>query len=238
MLNYSRAAYNKTVRDIKRMTYWANIITQIMAIVLPLYSMITGRGILALNIIMCILSGGYLAFYLLTYEMQERAAKVAKKNVKRTYKIIKHSAKTVNLIIAIYGIYTNTEKVSFISLTLSSITIVSWVLSMFFELGYIFIKKRLDFIIDGIELDFEGVINVGHNVGNFFRRLKGEEQKERKQHVSPKNRAILDELVRKEKEEKRRARREKYQNSWLGRIFMRHYEEYDGEYEEEYEYED
>ena len=61
-----------------------------------------------------------------------------------------------------------------LSVILTALMIVGWVLGIVFELITYFLVSRFEFILEGVKADFEGFSKVG----NFFKRLKGEEVKE------------------------------------------------------------
>lgn len=196
MFDYTKAAFNKMVDDIKRVAFIAVIIVQALAIIFPLYSIIAKTGNLIVNIVLLVVSVAYLVFYIVTHNKDSKKDKDTKKKVKVIYKIIKFSAKTVSLGIAIYALFISTREADLISLIIVALMIIGWILQVALELAYIFVKKRVSLLIDGIKADTQGALKVY----NFYKRIKGEDE-EQLEYMSEESKEFLDEQLKNYKKE-------------------------------------
>lgn len=196
MFDYTKAAFNKMVDDIKRVAFIALIIVQALAIIFPLYSIIAQTGNLIVNIVLLAVSIAYLVFYIVTHNKDSDKIKSTKKKVKTVYKVVKFSAKTVSLGIAIYALLISTKEADLISLIIVALMIIGWILQISLELAYIFVKKRVSLLIDGIKADTQGVLKVY----NFYKKVRGEDE-ETIEYISEESREFLDEQIKKNKKE-------------------------------------
>ena len=101
--------------------------------------------------------------------------KTAKKIVKRSYKWIKIVIKTFTLGAMIYGIYITTTNVTPISIILATLMIILYVLQILLELACEIVEDKKDLLVEAVAKDMEIVTRPVSAVGNFVKRMKGEE---------------------------------------------------------------
>ena len=72
MFDYTRAVFDKSVRDFKKLGNIANVLMQVMYISYMIYNLIIDAGWYWVNAILLGLSLGYLIIYLLFYGKNDR----------------------------------------------------------------------------------------------------------------------------------------------------------------------
>lgn len=204
MLDYTKAAIKKTIEDFKKIDLVRNIATQVLYLVYLLYAVCVGSGFLPVNIILLTLAAAYFAFFL--FVTFRGVKKQIKRTVRTVYGYCKHLLKLFNLGVMIYGISLTAGHVTPVSLLLSSLMIVGWVLQILFEVVFKFFLNRAQFILEGMEADYENLTKPVRTVGNFFKKIAGKEVEEEKE--PSKNRLYLDKKVAQERAKKERQKEE------------------------------
>ena len=204
MLEYTKAAIKQTADDFKKVDYVRNVVTQILYIAYLIYALIAGSGYLWANIPLFLLSVGYFVFFLIA--TQKRTEKKLKAVVKTVFTRCKQIIKFFTLGLMVYGIWLTAENVTPLSLILSSLMIVGWVLQILFEIILKFFSNRINLIIEGLEADYENKTKPARNVGNFFKKITGQEVEVKE---PTKARLLLDKKVVEARETKKREKVEK-----------------------------
>jgi hypothetical protein len=202
MFDYSCAALKKSVDDVKRASFLINILVNALYILYLVYALAVGSGSPILNAILCALTAVFFVSYIVT-SLDEKK-KRAKKIVKVTYKRIKIFIDAFSLAIALYSIYIAAERATVISILLTVASLIGWIAKVALSIITHFLEARAELIIAAFRVDFEPMFKVV----NAYKKLVGDDVKER---VSPEMRAELDELCavyQEEKEEKKQMRRE------------------------------
>lgn len=222
MLDYTKAAIKKTVDDFKRLDYLRNVATQILYLAYLVYALCAGAGFVWANITLLAISATYFVFFLVVTGGSPQGAQGRKEPLKRTVSLIftrcKQVVKLVTLVIMIYGIYAATKHLTAPAVVFAAFLIVGWLLQIVFEVVFKFFINRAQFILEGIEADYEQLTKPAKTVGNFFKKLAGKEiepQKEKskqrlwlEQKVAE-NRAEKIEKKQTEKRQKRQAKIDK-----------------------------
>ena len=207
MLDYTKAAIKKTVDDFKRVDFYRNGITQVVYIIYLFYALCTNAGKLWANVPLLTLSLAYFVFFMIMSRGEStKAKKQAKTIVTRIFKRCKQFIKLLTIIVMLYGIYATTKQVSPIAVIFSAMMIVGWILQIIFEVILRIFLSKANFILEGLEADYEKLVKPAKTVGNFFKKLTGqpiEPEKERS-----KNKLWLDKKLETNKAEKREKRRE------------------------------
>lgn len=209
MLDYTRAAFGKIVDDFKKFLFIFGIAAQAVSLLYLIYALFAPQGILVVNIILLILSTAYLIF--LCVQGVNAENKPQKKLAKRIYKWSKLLIKLYTLAVALYALNFTIDNTLGLSVILTALQLIGWVLQVLFEVVSLILEKLYDLVITAIKADLEQVKKPVTTVGNFFKKVTG---KEIEQPEPPtKTRAFLDELVQtkkqKKEEEKRKQKQEK-----------------------------
>lgn len=172
MFKYTRTAIDIIISDIKKFSTIFNYGSLIFTSAYFIYALVTKTGNFIANIILASLFVGYTIFYFITRSME---MKTAKKIVKRSYKWIKIVIKTFTLGAMIYGIYITTTNVTPISIILATLMIILYVLQILLELACEIVEDKKDLLVEAVAKDMEIVTKPVSAVGNFVKRMKGEE---------------------------------------------------------------
>lgn len=172
MFKYTRTAIDIIISDIKKFSTIFNYGSLIFTSAYFIYALVTKTGNFIANIILASLFVGYTIFYFITKSME---MKTAKKIVKRSYKWIKIVIKTFTLGAMIYGIYITTTNVTPISIILATLMIILYVLQILLELACEIVEDKKDLLVEAVAKDMEIVTRPVSAVGNFVKRMKGEE---------------------------------------------------------------
>lgn len=212
MLDYTKTAVEKVVNDFKQLNYLRDIATQILYIFYLLYALIAGAGIMLVNGILLFLSSAYFLFFLLVTTGKTDKAKIkTRKIVRNVFTRCKQAIKLFSLGVMIYGIYATTTHVTALSVILSAFLIVGWILQVVFEVILRFFINRANLLLEGLKADAETITKPAKTVGNFFKKITGQEVEPEKERS--KTRIWLDNKVAESraerKEEKARTKQEK-----------------------------
>ena len=204
MLDYTKAALKQIVEDFKKVDFVRSVLTQIVYLAYLMYAIFARSGIFAVNLTLFIISALYFAFFLYMTG-QENANKKVTKFAATLFKRCKQVIKLFTLGVMLYGVWIAAERVTPLSMILSSLMIVGWVLQILFEIIIKFFAKRANLIIEGLEADYEGMTKPARSVGNFFKKVAGKEVEVKE---PTKARLILDEKVNAAREERENERLE------------------------------
>ncbi len=211
MLDYTKAAVKKTVDDFRRLDYLRNLVTQVVYIFYLVYALFAGAGYVWANAVLLGLSLAYLIFFLIVTTGRVLQAKSkTQKVVAKVFTRCKQLIKLFTLGVMIYGIYATTTHVTALSVILSALLIVGWILQLVFEVVFKFFIGRAQFLLEGIEADYEQITKPAKTVGNFFKKLAGKEVEPEKE--KSKARLWLDRKVEEtkaERAEQKRAEKER-----------------------------
>ena len=198
MFDYTRAAFRKIVDDFKKIDFIRCVLTQGVYIAYLNYAVCIGAGLLAVNIALLTLATAYFAFFL--YMKIYGVQKQIKARVKQVYKWSKRLIKLFNLGVMIYGLSVTANHFTSLSLILSSLMIVGWVLEILFDVVFKFFLNKAKLIMEGMEADYKNVTKPVTTVGNFFKKLSGKQVEPEPEPT--KNRITLDKLVAQERAQK------------------------------------
>lgn len=221
MLDYTLSAIDKIVKDLKRISYCFTLLMQLLYISYLIYAIAAPSGILAVNIVLCLLSVAYLIFYLITQGSEKKRVKHAYYQTKRAFKWFKLAIKAFTLGIALYGIYAtvNEANITPLSVILTALMVVAWTLQVILEAVLFFIIKEKDLLLTAINADIEAFKRPINIVNGFVDKLKGESAEAPA--LQSKNRIMLDNMVaqkREKKREEKRLRREIRRNKFIASI--------------------
>lgn len=204
MIDYTRAAIDKTLNDFKRFGFVFNIVIESLSIIYLIYAIIAGAGFIFVNIPLAVISVSYLVFFVITGRDLEK--KKLCESAKQKYRILKIAVHTLNLGVTIYGIYIASEELSFISIVMAAATTIGWALNLLITFTVNYLSAKANFIIKAIEADIEHTMRPVEKVTNFIKRVKGEEVEPKE--PPDKTRVLLESTVQAFRE-KRRAEKER-----------------------------
>ena len=192
MLEYTRAAINKTVADLKKFNFIFNIVIQLLYVFYLIYAIFAPAGSLWVNVVLSVVSVGYLVFYTVTYDdgRENRRIRII---TRRWYKWFKISLRAFTLGTMIYGIYAASTHLTVISLTFVAFMIVGWMLQVIFELVVMFAESKLQFLYEGIKADFENITKPARVAKDVIMKIAGKEPEPKPEPT--KHRLILNEHV-------------------------------------------
>ena len=202
MLNYTFAAVNKSIEDVKRASFLINILINALYILYLIYALVVGSGNPFVNAILCALTAVFFVSYVVTSLDEEK--KRARKIVKTTYKRIKIFIDAFSLAIALYSIYIAAERATVISILLTVVSLIGWIAKVALSVITSFLEKRAALITSAFYMDFEPMFKVM----NTYKKLIGDEISDS---ISPEMREQLDALCGnyvKDKNEKKQKLRE------------------------------
>ncbi|MBQ8291258.1 MAG: hypothetical protein IJX88_01935 [Clostridia bacterium] len=201
MLDYTKAAFNKTVEDIKKCTFLFSIVAHVFTIAYLLYTIIARSGALWANIALLAITVAYFVFFLILSRGEtSKTKKRVKSTVTRIFKRCKLFIKFLTLAVLVYGVYVTAGNVQPLSVVLLAFTLVGWVLQVLLEIVSTVIERRVKFFLEALEADWQTMTAPIKTAGNFFKRLSGKEIEEAPEPT--KNRLILDQMVAAAKEKK------------------------------------
>ena len=216
MFNYTIAAFKKTVNDCKNLLYWTGFFMQIIYLVYLGYAIFTSvAGNQIVNICLGALSLAYFIFFVvLTKAGKDKDASKKGKTVKEVFVWMKRAVRLYTLGVMIYGIFQTITTVTPLSVVLGVLMVATFVLEIIFALLTYIVEKRLSIFLSAIMHDIRPVTETTRNVGNFFKKLKGEETEPEPivSELDERNLEILKPLVEQDLEERREKEEEKKQN--------------------------
>ncbi len=197
MLDYTIAAGKRVWRNIRITSFVFNILVQVVSIFFLTYILFKGQGVFAINLVLLVLSVAYLAFFCTT--LAESKRKVLKRRVKQVFSWSKRAIKLVNLGIMLYAIFTAKDR-TMADVVIAVCSLGFWVLDLLFELASMAVRSWGLLLYEGVKADVEEITAPFSATGNFFKRLTGQEVKEKP--LPNKKRKFLDGLVSTQRRER------------------------------------
>lgn len=199
MLTYTKAAGKKILQDLQKIALVCSVVTQLFYIFYLLYATWNDIGVFYIDLVLLILSCAYFGFFLYNHNFGKK--KEIALTVKSIFKWSKRLIKLVNLGIMIYGIVYTATKPDALSIVLTALVAILWLVDLLLEIAVKVIKSWWQLFLEGIQADLEVITKPVNTVSNFFKKVTGKEVEE----PSPptKRRLLLNRLVEKVKTEKR-----------------------------------
>ncbi|MBQ3019342.1 MAG: hypothetical protein IJD77_01970 [Clostridia bacterium] len=198
MFDYTKTAVNKIVADFKKFFHRFSVCAQIVYIAYLIYALFANTELWIINTILLVISVAYFIFFLIA--TAKDADKKLKKRVKTIFTRCKQVIKLFTLGVMLYGIWQTSTHVDPLSVILTALMIVGWVLQILFEVIFTFFLNKVNFVWEAVQADREEITKPVKNIGNFFKRITGKEIEEEKEPT--KNRLLLDDMVEEYREKK------------------------------------
>ena len=205
MFDYTKTAVNKIVADFKKFFHRFSVCAQIVYIAYLIYALFANTELWIINTILLVISVAYFIFFLIA--TAKDADKKLKKRVKTIFTRCKQVIKLFTLGVMLYGIWQTSTHVDPLSVILTALMIVGWVLQILFEVIFTFFLNKVNFVWEAVQADREEITKPVKNIGNFFKRITGKEIEEEKEPT--KNRLLLDGMVEEYREKKSEERNAK-----------------------------
>lgn len=153
MMKYTKNAFLDTFDFIKKIIYYFDLIVQIGYIGYLSYRLVHENGIIIMNIIMLVISGGYLIYHLVTTrEFYTQDQTENKKIVKLIVKILK---RIVNLVVIGLSIYQLTidPNISNIDILLTLLLVLGFMFSILGDMIVKVINSKISLIWNSVKYD-------------------------------------------------------------------------------------
>ena len=202
MLDYTKLALNQIWTELKRLGYFIDVASKTVPILYLIYALISGSGLWYANAILLVLAVAYFIFFLSMTEYGKTPdGKKVKKTIDVFYKNSRRLVKLFPLGVAVYGLFLTASDVNPLSLLLTVLMIVGWVLEIVFDLLIKIIGAKVGYVIAALEADIDAALKPLKTAGNFYKKMTGQEVPPEKE--PSKNRRILDEKLNAHKEQQR-----------------------------------
>ena len=176
MLKHTRSTINDIVIDLKRFAFSCGIVTNSLPIIYLIYALFAPAGIFWINIALLIPSVFYLAFYIMTHESKDRAAKRTKRITKHAFKGYKLLIKLLSAVVAVYTIYATSGHVTVWSVVLAGFTVITMLFQMILELLVIYAEIQRDKIIQSLSDDFDFVMKPINQIKGWSEKRKHDDE--------------------------------------------------------------
>lgn len=156
----TRAVSNKIVGDFKTFGGLYSIFIQLLYLVFLIYSLCTGRGTTAINVVLLILSVIFLAFLIFSFVNHDFLTKEHKRSFKHLIRIASLSVKAVSLYITLYGIHVAVSEFSTASLLFAVFMLFAWLCGALLEISRFIVEKYTALMTSALSKDVEPFVKV------------------------------------------------------------------------------
>ncbi len=178
MLDCTKAAFRQTVHDLHKLTYIIDFCTQILYIGYLFYAIFFGATPI-INAVLEAVCIGYFVFFLIVTkcgkDIEGKSFVTAKKHGAFLFKWTKRLIRLFTLGIAVWGLFKASASPTPTSVIMTAFMIVSWVFNVLLDIVFHVVKTRFTFIMEGLEADIDDLLRPAKNVGNFFKKMTGQE---------------------------------------------------------------
>ena len=223
MFSHTLAVLEKIKNDLKKISFWLDIIIQVLFIGYYIYSMVINilnnhYVLMGIYIGFSFISISYFAFHLLTINASENFQAKIKSNVRNIVKYIKYALKLATLVISYILIIIQDQSDLYIILTV--LLTAFFLFQIIFEVVRIVVSNYTDLLITSFKIDLEesnlvGLVKTASDpVGSFLNKVdkitskmakneKKEEISEKEQNKRDKINQLNDDYKARKKQEKK-----------------------------------
>ena len=194
MFKHTMASVNIIKSELSLLSYIANIISAVFMMGYLIFASVWGRGFLAVNIILGVLTAANFLTYLITRNKCGKESKRVRKFVKHFYNISRIILNAIPLATILYILAFTAEEVSRIEMVLLPVLILIWLFQVVLEISSLYIQSRFTLFVDGIEMDIENAIKPILKLRNMINGTDAEARLEGDK-ISEHNRTVLTEKV-------------------------------------------
>ena len=152
MMKNTKLAIVEMLNEIKKIGLWIKYGSIAISFIYFIIAIITKTGNQIANILSASLFVIYTIFELVTKNIER---KQIKKVIKKIYVWLRILIRAFALATIIYGIYTQTEDVSPLSVIFLTLMIILWILQVLFEIVITIISRYVNRVITEIKRDYE-----------------------------------------------------------------------------------
>ena len=201
MFKHTMASVNIIKSEVSLLSYIANIISALFMIAYLIFASVGGKGFLAVNIVLCVLTATNFVIYLVTRKRNDKESKSIRKLSRHFYNISRIILNAIPLGTVLYLLAFTSEEISRIEMVFLPLLILVWLSQVVLEILSLYIQSRFTLFVNGIEMDIENVIRPILKVKNVLSGTHSEPQLDNGR-ISEHNRAVLSEKA----EEQRKAK--------------------------------
>lgn len=176
MFEYTHGALNKIIDDFKKIWLGVHIGLQLFTILYLVYMHLTRRGFFIINTVLLALALGYFIFFIVMEFV--RAEKKTKRTVREIYAWCKRIIRLFTITLTIYGLFVVSKDFTPISLLLLILMIFGFILDILLYFIIKFLTAEKDLLMAGVKRDVDELKKPIQSVGNFFKRITGNEVEE------------------------------------------------------------
>ena len=182
MLTNTKAVGNKIKNDLRIFSGIYSISAQLIYVLFLVYTLISGIGILALNIALLALSVAFEAFLTISFIKRDFLTREHNKLIKRAFRITSLTLKAISLGIGIYGIHISITSVNTVSLIFTVLMFFGWLSSVLIELLRFVIEGYVNLSVAAVKNDIEPLVKIYHKITfkSYERETSDEDEKVRK----------------------------------------------------------
>ena len=180
MFDHTRASVDHILMELRRFVFGFRITVQSVYIVYLLFAIFVPMGNLAVNIALLAIGVGYLIFTLIFDAGEEKRERQTRITVRRWVNYTKLVLKAYALGVVIYTAAISLSHATPVSLLMPAITSVLFLIQVLFEIVLYYVETRAQLLFDSMTMDLEPITKPAARVGDFIRRVKGEEVEERR----------------------------------------------------------
>ncbi len=170
MLDYTKIVMTKIKEDINRLGFIFAVISQCFAIAFLIYALCANVGILWVNIVVLVLSVACLGIQLPLGADIKKTAKARLKKFKRYFKWISLTIRLLPVATAVYTLCATGANPDAISVLLTAMTLISWVLQLVFQIVTYLIDRYSNLVREGLTADVEDITRPIRAVTSFFKK--------------------------------------------------------------------
>ena len=160
MFKYTREALSQITKDFKFASNVCTFGSQIFYIGYLIYALCANVGYSWANITLLAVCGLYFLFTATTHNVKDKEAKLAKRNAKHTFRWVKISIKAAVLAMMGYSIYISATEPSTLTIILTAIAVVSWLLSLSLELITMYVENRIELLKESFIKDVKNPVET------------------------------------------------------------------------------
>ena len=224
MLDYTKAIFSKTKRDLDTALTFFQLGTQILYIVYLVCILFTQSKIWYLYLSLLIVSSAFFIFDIITrsgikslkelgipifgsneHKEKLQRAKRKRSSIRKIKFYLSHTLKLLVLASSLYPIIASPYNVHPIHIICATVMMLLWIMQIVLEIMRLLFEGRLELFYEAMHADIEFITKPVNSVKNAFKRFVGKEVEEP---MAPtKERIYLDGLVEERREEKAAAKR-------------------------------
>lgn len=159
MFDYTFAAIDKILSDLKKLQKIVNYVMQAFTILYVTYAIIVRAGIFAANVVLLFFAVAYLVFSLIMES--KKGAEHAKKRVKDVYQWCKRLIRLFVLGITVYGLVLAKTNFDPLSLLITAVMIVVWALDLLLYFGIKFLTAEALLLKQSLHKDLTELPLIG-----------------------------------------------------------------------------